>query len=549
MAEEQVKVIKINWRELFSPIPGFQCGAGLSNRLDIEREIIPIIFVPGIMGSRLKDSAGKKVWDPDDALFMVNTYGKFNVTAQQRKALVIGERFDMNYLSVFEDDAEHNQKFADKQDTGRAARGWGGVSWSSYGPFLEALQQRDYTDAVDALWSEPIRHCFEFPVHAFGYNWTASNGDAGKKLAAYIDEVMALYTCQGRICERVILVTHSMGGLVARSACKLHGAESKVLGIVHGVQPAFGAPAAYWRMKSGFERPQGGPTDSIWDWFRNPLKMTKHKVLGTVAAWVLGTDGEEVTSLLGNMPGGLQLLPNKLYVDNKGNTAWLYFDDAQGQVALPKSDPYEEIYRKQDVFYRLVDPAWLDPGKDTAASNKGLFEQRSPWKYYESYLKNAERFHDQLGNQVHPQTFQFYSEGLPTAERIEFKREAHSREQYQDSERSAKRGGFRTAVPEDEASHHDIKLDTETVLAYTLQPPQGSGDGTVPVSSAKGLPAQVRDWVEGTSTVAINDSHESWFDRGHEPIYKTRAGQHIACAAIENLALLKIEDHVGPPPP
>lgn len=71
----------------------------------------------------------------------------------------------------------------------------------------------------------------------------------------------------------------------------------------------------------------------------------------------------------------------------------------------------------------------------------------------------------------------------------------------------------------------------------------------MPVSSAKGLPAQVRGWVEGTSTVAINDSHESWFDRGHEPIYKAKAGRHIACAAIENLALLKIEDHVGPPPP
>ena len=121
MAEEQVKVIKINWRELFGAIPGFQCGEGLSNRLEIEREIIPIIFVPGIMGSRLRDAAGKKVWDPDDALFMVNTYGKFSVTAQQRKALVVGERFDMNYLTVFEDDAEHNKKFADKQDAGRAA--------------------------------------------------------------------------------------------------------------------------------------------------------------------------------------------------------------------------------------------------------------------------------------------------------------------------------------------------------------------------------------------------------------------------------------------
>ena len=81
-----------------------------------------------------------------------------------------------------------------------------------------------------------MRHSVETPVHVFGYNWTGSNDDAGKQLAAYIEEVIAFYKCQGRICEHVILITHSMGGLVARSACKLHGAESKVLGVVHGVQ-------------------------------------------------------------------------------------------------------------------------------------------------------------------------------------------------------------------------------------------------------------------------------------------------------------------------
>lgn len=62
-----------------------------------------------------------------------------------------------------------------------------------------------------------------------------------------------------RECNKVIIVTHSMGGLVARSACVLHGAEGKVLGVIHGVQPSVGSPAAYWRMKAGFERPRGGP--------------------------------------------------------------------------------------------------------------------------------------------------------------------------------------------------------------------------------------------------------------------------------------------------
>ena len=154
-------------------------------------------------------------------------------------------------MQVLKDDPGHNKKFADQNDTTRAERGWGSASWNSYGAFLEALQHKDNTDD----WDEPVRHCFETPVHVCGYNWTGSNRDSGAALAKYIDEVIQLYKSKGRICEQVILITHSMGGLVERAAVALHGAEAKVLGVIHGVQPAFGSPAAYSRMKGGFERP------------------------------------------------------------------------------------------------------------------------------------------------------------------------------------------------------------------------------------------------------------------------------------------------------
>ena len=128
---------------------------------------------------------------------MLRKHGLVNVEAADRKALLVGASFKSEYLEVITDDPEHNKKFAHTQDTERAARGWGGVSWGSYGPFLEALQQYDYSSA----WDEPMRHCFEHPVHVFGYNWTASNDDSGKKLAAYIDEVIKKYKAMGRICE------------------------------------------------------------------------------------------------------------------------------------------------------------------------------------------------------------------------------------------------------------------------------------------------------------------------------------------------------------
>jgi|GEM_PF-6882388 len=60
---------KIKWWELFKPIEGLQCGEGLTNKLVIEREVIPIVFAPGIMATPLKNKKGDRVWDPDDAWF------------------------------------------------------------------------------------------------------------------------------------------------------------------------------------------------------------------------------------------------------------------------------------------------------------------------------------------------------------------------------------------------------------------------------------------------------------------------------------------------
>ena len=71
------------------------------NRLVIEREVLPIIFVPGIMGSRLRNRNGDRVWDPDDAKFMLCNYGLlWATTAKSRKNQVVGSEFKQDYLGV-----------------------------------------------------------------------------------------------------------------------------------------------------------------------------------------------------------------------------------------------------------------------------------------------------------------------------------------------------------------------------------------------------------------------------------------------------------------
>lgn len=527
--------INIKWQQLFGEIDGLETD--VQNRICIETEVIPIILVPGLMGSRLRRCVGKtKIWDPDDTLFMANKYGKSSATAAKRKALLIGPQFRPDYAEVHDGDRRHNKRFASQRDASRARRGWGEVMWDSYGEFLVRLQEHQ--------WPPPLNACFEFPVHAFGYNWTASNHDAGLALKRYIDRTTVdyqngFYSPDGRkrVCNKVILVTHSMGGLVARSACMLHGAEEKVIGVIHGVQPAVGSPAAYWRMKAGFERPRCGPTKEWWDWLRNPLKMAKHHLLGHLSAVVLGTNGEEVTSLLGNSPGGLELLPTKEYRDNAGNRDWLSYHGAKGEVRLPVADPYEEIYLLKGSAYRMVDPEWLAPGK----LNSVPVGKKGPWQLYSGYLNQARNFHNSLQTYFHPESYQFYGTDLDSPDRVEFSRRDYShfsRDPFTHVDlRFVNKGGFRTYV---DKRDWPLDMGEEADAIVTLGPPAGKGDGTVPDSSAKVLPCG----EERTTKIGTNDG--SWFEIGHQDIFRTRRAQEVVFTCIWNLTQKYIDEQVMP---
>ncbi|MBW9336870.1 alpha/beta hydrolase, partial [Herbaspirillum sp. RU 5E] len=109
-------------------------------------------------------------------------------------------------------------------------------------PFV-ALSEEDLRDAAEML----------YPVHAVGYNWLQSNGVSAQRLGGEIERITAYYRSKGKHCEQVILITHSMGGLVTRACAQLPGMAERILGVVHGVMPAIGAPATYKRMRAGFE--------------------------------------------------------------------------------------------------------------------------------------------------------------------------------------------------------------------------------------------------------------------------------------------------------
>jgi hypothetical protein len=405
--------------------------------------VIPIIFLPGIMGSNLRLTPKRQaelkrkeriVWKPDDKLRM-GKFGTLGGSTRQQLLDPEGTEVDSydddpdgsltgqgsTYMKQRENvqpdanspflrnDVRTNPRFKTARRKA-CERGWGELFYGSYTTVLNRLEtmmnamfspegqptpewekvlQVDpknwgATTALPPVTEADLRQIVDnccFPVHVCGYNWLQSNGESAKKVAVRIEAIMARYLLWGRRCEKVILVTHSMGGLVARALC--HPAygklEKKILGIVHGVQPAIGAGAAYYRMLAGWE--DGGNFEA------------------NVIGWTIGGTGSKITPILGNGCGGMELLPNQAY----GN-GWLQIFDHKKQLvrSLPeKGDPYEEIYARdsKDVWWGLLREDWINPAKQPKA---GLQKTRD-------LLKEVREFHQTITPYYHPLSYAHYA--------------------------------------------------------------------------------------------------------------------------------------------
>lgn len=351
--------------------------------------VIPVVFLPGIMGTNLRKKDGKKaVWQPPN----VDLRGAADMIAQLFSYAFKNTQERASDLTTNEAEIDPSGPI-DAGESGLpknvlVARGWGTIMRSSYHPFMAQLQhqlnsltQFDFkrgevdlkgwakefsvqapTDwgatSGDALTREEVLHAanYQFDIWAGGYNWLQSNRDSGAAIRDLIENTILPYYNEGKevvvdapdgsgneqstirrgkpnraLAEKVIVVTHSMGGLVSRALTEIHQCE-KVLGVSHGVQPATGAPATYKRMRAGFEG---------------------------AAKIFLGRNAADVVAILSQAPGGLELLPTADYNDGK---PWLKVreksripDKIEIEIlALPmKGDPYNEIYLSTE-WYGLV---------------------------------------------------------------------------------------------------------------------------------------------------------------------------------------------------
>lgn len=382
----------------------------IAHLVTVKRPALPIIVVPGIMASRLGDIETKKhVWNPDAALALLNEFSgkspqdRYDKLANPEIVSLAPMNFDKDF------DLTHcKDNFGKKYPHGEA-RGWGGVFWGNCGGILTALDD----------WKTPLKQLVDLPVYAFAYNWMEDNKISGKRLNTAIDQAREWHSA-----SHVVLVTHSMGGVVARSACKQHGAEAKVYGVVHTAQPALGSADTYRRMIAG-------------------------EMGGVLMADVIGPTGHCITAILGHCIAGLELLPLKEYGispdgvagnDTARHNQWLHLvtvhDDGTTEIKhYPNEDPYAEIYLKglpdqsgreaaaQDkVYWRLMREEWLHPQTENPETgnlepNEGTIER------IVNNIYSAKKFNDDLnGGSIycHPRTVQLYSakkEGSDTKHR------------------------------------------------------------------------------------------------------------------------------------
>ena len=453
-------------------------------------KVIPVIFIPGIMGTNLmsKGDDKKEMWRGDAGYEIFLQWAQR--TGHERKNILNPETtrvdnrglVDKEVYTPFSDDGHLFSK--------RCDRGWGEALNYSYGRFLSVFQAaliHDWQSNVlnfellskgdinlpyasilnefvekpfgteekeneQTLTQKELDHFnrFLFPLHVFGYNWLADNAESASKLVEYIDNVINLYRCHGYglAVEKVILVTHSMGGLVARYAMnptpesEFEGCQSKVLGVVHGVIPDLGSPAAYRRMGTGASEE------------------------GYTAGRILGWSAKELMPVLAQSPAPLQLLPYPSY-----KSPWLFIPEegSYPQTKDPKTgkcDPFNDIYLRNDVWWKLYRPDILDKDEMVVDNN---------WKNYVKLMEIKVRqfMYHQESKLYHPNTYVFYGEQVESDGSLGWEPTKLTVSPYVLSQ----------GEPHLPPTHRQKREKGQLAKEFKLISSKTAGDGTVPVES------------------------------------------------------------------
>jgi pimeloyl-ACP methyl ester carboxylesterase len=364
-------------------------------RLHAPFRYLPIVIVPGIMGSRLCDPrTGELVWNPLGAP-IGDSPGAFTVKydrLSQVSAELIPDEGPKLKKKREETEADRKKKAErdkDKTPDELEADRKKKVAEEKARDEQEKLQQiRHYYNLIPDFYGKLAKDLAALvtgeigdyqirpKVYCCGYDWRQDNAKSALRLAEVVEE--ALRETRER---KVILVAHSMGGLVARYYCRILGGESKVHQVFLIGSPTLGAPSAYLQLKHGvtglylkdlkddivagdtkgavFEAMQGGSSllsgVSSLAGGQGVGKSLKTFFGDIYAALCLGAgrylSRKDTTYFVRQLPAIYQLIPGALYCS--ANKNWVFFDPLA--TGHPPTGPM------------LIFPTLLEAGLDLAA--------------------------------------------------------------------------------------------------------------------------------------------------------------------------------------
>lgn len=501
-------------------------------------KIVPVIVVPGIMGTNLRAKKkprlgrvedernrivdpGQPVWRPpngdSEGLKAARVWDRYS--ARERQLL-----FDPATLEVDPDgpvilpDSEDGYVVTEREVR---ERGWGEVYADSYGGLLHGLQTRlnqtfgfdeqGKTRFVKQHWKDVmacdpqqwglhqfppltekhlVRHAeYYFPVYAFGYCWLQDCKTSAELLEKRVLEIIDAWRKAKRQCSKVILVTHSMGGLVARACAKR--IPDKIAGVIHGVMPALGAPVAYRRIACGTEPFSLG---------NYPLK----KFADSRVAMILGKSSDKTTPVLATSPGALELLPNHLYPH-----PWLhvrvirFVGSAQGAkpsegvhgyqtkpydaLSFPNANlqnPYD-LYRDLTSWFRMINPDLADPAGKYLKMEMGVVPA------IKTAISAAETFHKTLGEYYHPNTYAFYGDDK---QQLSFGQVRWVALQQAGAATALTPANIADAryIGQTNTGQRRVLIESKSELRFAPDQQDSRGDGTVPHQSGAGPARRVK---------------------------------------------------------
>ena len=402
------------------------------------RPAIPVIFVPGVMGTLLvnKDD-GSSLWSPpnldgawsglagviavvigwfagaasrqkryDPTVAMVNPGGPINVGGSRlseaearRRGWGALHRWSYHTALAWLEEQLNNAicdnkpcgewQHGDPEGRKAALKPVLGTHPSEYGGYGhgEAL------DADGAAFKHFTR--FRYPVYAIGYNWLQSNLDSARDVLDGFDffdhetesitRVMGIKEiCKENHTDKAIVITHSMGSLVIRMASQLLDGAGHLYGVVHGAQPATGAPLAAKRFRTGGE-----------DFINDSL---------------MGANAAEFVAVTAHAQGPLELTPMPDY--HNGAPWWIFVDrTGKERLKFPKRSALNELYINPAWYGLLPDRSILDPAGIVKKEMEKNDVNVDVEKDFEERMRVVVERQGAMVNNYHPNTYALYGDG------------------------------------------------------------------------------------------------------------------------------------------